>query len=152
MHSNYEAVDQANVKLLQQLRKKGAGDAEEISKSYNELIKNKFIIPLEDLPKEQYDHISKSKVRNYIPNAVAYKSDSHSTKVRICWDATRLTGKGSPLNSQLMRGTSTYSMTKSLLMFDGENLLYHVTLANFTIVWCLIRRTITFICHFGDQI
>ena len=40
MEPNYEAADQANRKLLQQLRKKGAGDAEEISKSYNELVKH----------------------------------------------------------------------------------------------------------------
>ena len=53
----------------------------------------------------------------YIPNSVAYKSTSHSTKIRICWDATRKTGNGTPLNTQLMRGSSTYSMTKSLLFF-----------------------------------
>ena len=117
MQTNYEAVNQANIKLLQQLQKRGAGDAEEISKSYNELIKNKFIIPIEDLPQDQQNYIKTSKIKNYIPNAVAYKSDSHSTKVRICWDATRITGHGSPLNSHLMRGTSTYSMTKSLLLF-----------------------------------
>jgi hypothetical protein len=56
-------------------------------------------------------------IQHYIPNAVACKGDSHSTKVRICWDATRRTGHGTPLNSQLLRGTSTYSMTKSLLFF-----------------------------------
>ena len=43
--SNYEGADLANKKMLQQLQKH-PGDAEEISKSYNELIKNKFIIPL----------------------------------------------------------------------------------------------------------
>jgi hypothetical protein len=122
MASNYDAVNQANIKLLQQLKKRDAGDAEEISKSYNELIKNKFIVPLEDLPQDQQDYIINNKIQHYIPNAVAYKGDSHSTKVRICWDATRRTGHGAPLNSQLMRGTSTYSMTKSLFFSAGESL------------------------------
>ena len=115
MTSNYDAVNQANIKLLQQLKKRDAGDAAEISKSYNELLKNKFIIPLDDLPQDQQNYILNNKIQHYIPNAVAYKGDSHSTKVRICWDAR--TGKGAPLNSQLMRRTSTYSMTKSLLFF-----------------------------------
>ena len=117
MHTNYESVNQANIKLLEQLRKKNNGDAEDIAQSYNDLVKHRFIIPIKELPKEQQDYINKSQVKNYIPNAVAYKSDSHSTKIRICWDGTRVTGKGSTLNSQLMRGLSTYSMTKSLLMF-----------------------------------
>ena len=75
MHHNYETVNQANIKLLEQLKKKNEGDAEDIAKSYNDLVKNRFIIPLKELPKEQQDHINKSKVRNYIPNAVAYKSE-----------------------------------------------------------------------------
>ena len=65
----------------------------------------------------QQDYIRNNPIQLYIPNAVAYKGDSHSTKVRICWDATRKTGPGTPLNTQLMRGTSSYSMTKSLLFF-----------------------------------
>ena len=114
--SNYEGVDLANRKVLQQLQKH-PGDAEEVSKSYNELVKNKFIVPLKELPQAQQDYIRNNPIQLYIPNAVAYKGDSHSTKVRICWDATRKTGPGTPLNIQLMRGTSSYSMTKSLLFF-----------------------------------
>ena len=51
----------------------------------------------------------------FIPNSVAYKSSSHSTKIRICWDASRKTGPGVPLNAQLMRGAAAYSMTKTLV-------------------------------------
>ena len=104
--SNYEGANLANQKMLQQLQKTPA-DAQAISDSYNELIQNKFIIPLQDLPLDQQDHINNNPIRLFIPNSVAYKSTSHSTAIRICWDATRKTGSGTPLNTQLMRGTST---------------------------------------------
>ena len=114
--SNFQGTDRANQKMLPQLEKNPA-DAQYISDSYNELLKNRFIIPLQDLPQDQQDHITNNPIMLYIPNSVAYKSTSHSTKIRICWDATRKTGNGTPLNTQLMRGSSTYSMTKSLLFF-----------------------------------
>ena len=79
MSSNYDGVDQANIKMLQQLQKT-PGDAEEVSKSYNELIKNKFIIPLKELPQDQQDYITNNPIQHYIPNAVAYKGDSHSPR------------------------------------------------------------------------
>jgi hypothetical protein len=100
MSSNYDRVNQANIKMLQQL-KKNPGDAEEVSKNYNKLIKNKFIIPLEELPQDQQDYIMNNPIQHYIPNAVAYKGDSPSTKVRICWDATRRTGPGTPSTHSL---------------------------------------------------
>ena len=96
--SNFQGADLANQKMLQQLEKNPA-DAQEISDSYNELLKNKFIIPLQDLPQDQRNHITNSPIMLYIPNSVAYKSTSHSTKIRICWDATRKTGNGTPLNT-----------------------------------------------------
>ena len=114
--SNYHRADLANKKMLRQLQKHPE-DAEEISNSYNELIKKKFIITLKEFPQDQQDYIRNNPSMLFIHNAVAYKSNSHSTKVRICWDATRMTGNGNPLNTQLMRGTSSYSMTKSLLFF-----------------------------------
>ena len=104
--SNFRGADLANQKMLQQLQKK-TQEAQDISNSYNDLLKNKFIVPLRDLPQDQQDHITNNPIMLYIPNSVAYKSTSHSTKIRICWDATRKTGDGTPLNTQLMHGSST---------------------------------------------
>ena len=55
--SNYEGANLANQKMLQQLQKTPA-DAQAISNSYNELLKNKFIIPLQDLPPDQQAFIN----------------------------------------------------------------------------------------------
>ena len=62
MFSNYDAVNEANIKLLQQLKKRDSGDAAEISRSYNELLENKFITPLEDLPQDQQSYILNNRI------------------------------------------------------------------------------------------
>ena len=50
--SNQEGADLANRKLLLQLQRRPFKETEEISNSYNELIKNGFIAPLKSLPKD----------------------------------------------------------------------------------------------------
>ena len=117
IRSNQEGADLANQKMLKQLQKRPFNETEEISTSYNDLIKNGFIAPLKGLPEEVQASICKKNIQHFIPNTIAYKDSSHSTKVRICWDATRRTGPGAALNCQLLKGVSTYSMTKSLLHF-----------------------------------
>ena len=54
MSSNYDGVNLAKIKCSSNC-KKNPGDAEGVSKSYNELIKNKFIVPFEELPQDQHD-------------------------------------------------------------------------------------------------
>ena len=117
IYSNQEGADLANQKLLKQLKKRPPHETQEISNSYEDLIKNGFITPLKNLPEDIQESIRNNSIQHFIPNTMAYKDSSHSTKVRICWDATRRTGQGAALNSQLLRGISTYSMTKSLLHF-----------------------------------
>ena len=107
IYSNQEGADLANQKLLKQLQKRPINETEEISTSYNDLLKNCFISPLKDLPEDVQASICKKNIQHFIPNTIAYKDSSHSTKVRICWDATRRTGPGAALNSQLLRGVST---------------------------------------------
>ena len=58
--SNKEGADLANKKLLQQLQKRPPQETEEISNSYNELIKNGFIAPLNNLSEDLQTSISKS--------------------------------------------------------------------------------------------
>ena len=56
--TNCDEVDEANKKLLQQLQKRPPEETTEISRSYNELIDNKFIIPLDELPKIQRSYMT----------------------------------------------------------------------------------------------
>ena len=53
IYSNQEGADLANQKLLKQLQKRPFNETEEISNSYKDLIKNRFITPLKD-PQEEY--------------------------------------------------------------------------------------------------
>ena len=43
------------------------GSQPDISDSYNDLLKNRLIIPLQDLPQDQRDHITNSPIMLYIP-------------------------------------------------------------------------------------
>ena len=126
IYSNKDGVDLANQKMLKQLKHRPPHETEEISNSYKDLMKNGFIAPLNALPDDIQAYIHNNSIQHFIPNTMAYKDSSHSTKVRICWDATRRTGQGAALNSQLLRGISTYSMTKSLLHFHRGRSASHV--------------------------
>ena len=110
---NFDGASESNKKLLISLQKK-QDDIEAIKKCYDDLIERGFVVALKNLSEEQQKNI-KNKTMLFIPNSVAYKSSSHSTKIRICWDASRKTGAGVPLNAQLMRGAAVYSMTRTLI-------------------------------------
>ena len=85
-----------------------------IQDSFLDLLARGFIVPVNDLPQDCRESLQ-TKTKVYIPTSVAYKSSSHSTKVRICWDLSRKTGIGIPLNAQLLRGAANYSMTETLI-------------------------------------
>ena len=55
--------------------------------------------------------------KHFIPNSIAYKETSASTKCRICWDSSRSSKESSSLNSILLKGTSEYSVVKMLVRF-----------------------------------
>ena len=102
IENNFDQADMANKKLIESLSK-SPDDLISVQESYNDLVKRGFITELVDLPKDEQLHIA-ANVRVYIPNSVAWKSQSHSTKVRICWDLSRKTGKSPPLNASVDEG------------------------------------------------
>ena len=113
IESNFEQANTANIKLIESLQKTPQ-DLKAVQESYDDLVKRGFITELCNLPISEQESIG-DKVNIFIPNTVAYKSQSHSTKVRICWDLSRKTGGCPPLNAQLMRGSAVFSMTRTLV-------------------------------------
>jgi hypothetical protein len=110
---NYDQANDANLRMLRSLEN-SPSDTKAIQDSFSDLLARGFIVPISDLPKECRESIQ-AKVNVYIPTSVAYKSSSHSTKVRVCWDLSRKTGMGTPLNAQLLKGAANYSMTETLV-------------------------------------
>ena len=87
---NYDQANDANLRMLRSLEN-SPSDTKAIQDSFSDLLARGFIVPVSDLPKECRESL-RTKVNVYIPTSVAYKSSSHSTKVRICWDLSRKTG------------------------------------------------------------
>ena len=92
------------------------GECEEKLRWFNQ--KRGFIINIKDLPEDEQVAIKETKPNIYIPNSIAWKQKSHSTKVKICWDSSWKSAKEAPpINGLLQTGSATYSMVKTLLMF-----------------------------------
>ena len=60
---------------------------EGVRKEMDKLISLGFIKKLKDLPKEVQEEIN-ADVNHYIPNTIAFKETSASTKIRICWESS----------------------------------------------------------------
>ena len=113
--SNFDEADAANKKLCHSLKDKH-NSKEAIKQSFQDFITRDFIIERDQMPADIKNNILSSPVQYFIPQSIAYKDTSHSTKVRVCWDSTR-TRKGSSLNSLLMTGSTSYSMTRLIILW-----------------------------------
>ena len=88
----------------------------QVQEEMENLQKAGFIARLEDLPEETQKRLNED-VKHYIPNSIAYKETSASTKCRICWGSSRCSKESSSLNSILMKGTPESSVVKMLVRF-----------------------------------
>ena len=106
IRDNKETADMHNRTLVTKLQKDPSAK-EEVRKEMEKLISLGFIKKLKDLPKEVQEEIN-ADVNHYIPNTIAFKETSASTKTRICWDSSRSSKQSASLNSVLMKGAAEY--------------------------------------------
>ena len=92
-------------------------DIEQIKTSFNKLLDKGFITKINDLPEQNQIEISGHNVQHYIPWVLAYKEDSKSTPVRICFDASRRTPSGKSLNMVLPKGRNDLSLERMAINF-----------------------------------
>ena len=97
IRDNKESADMYNLSLVNKLQKDPQAK-NDVKKEMEKLISLGFIIKLEDLSKEDQDEINNN-TKHYIPNAIAFKETSASTKTRICWDSSRSSKQSASLNS-----------------------------------------------------
>ena len=110
---NFQQANDAYIRMIRSLSA-NLKEQLEVQKSFDDLLKRQFIVPLMRLPTYLQESI-KQKPNVFIPTSIAYKASSHSKKVCVCWDSSRKTGVGVPLNSQLLCGQATYSTTQTIL-------------------------------------
>ena len=92
-------------------------EIEKIKTSFSKLIDKGFIAKLTDLPDHIQIEISSQELQHYIPWVLAYKQDSKSTPVRICFDASRRTPSGKSLNMVLPKGKNDLSLERMAINF-----------------------------------
>ena len=61
---------------------------ENVWNSFNDLFEKEFVVRLEDHPQDERLAITSQEQKIFIPNSIFWKEKSHSTKVRVCWDAS----------------------------------------------------------------
>ena len=118
IRDNKETADMHNRSLVTKLWKNPSA-LEGVRKEMDKLISLGFIKKLKDLPKEVQEEIN-TDMKHYIPNTIAYKETSASTKVRICWDSSRTSKQSASLNSVLLKGAAEYSVVKMLIRFRED--------------------------------
>ena len=115
IRDNQESADKYNLALVNKLQKDPQAK-NDVKNEWEKLLSLGFMAKLEDLPKKVQDEIN-SNTRHFIPNTIAYKETSASTKTRICWDSSRSSKQSASLNSILMKGAAEYSVIKMLVKF-----------------------------------
>ena len=106
IRDNQESADKYNLALVNKLQKDPQAK-DDVKNEWKKLVSLGFLVKLEDLSKEVQDEIN-SNTRHFIPNTIAYKESSASTKTRICWDSSRSSKQSASLNSILMKGAAEY--------------------------------------------
>ena len=112
---NRVTADEQNKRMLKKLQNDPVA-LKQIKEEMESLQKVGFIARLEDLPEETQKCLN-GDFKHFIPNSIAYKETSASTKCRICWDSSRSSKESSSLNSILLKGTSEYSVVKMQVRF-----------------------------------
>ena len=115
IRDNQESADKYNLALVNKLQKDPQAK-NDVKNEWEKLVSLGFLAKLEDLSKEVQDEIN-SNTRHFIPNTIAYKESSASTKTRICWETSRSSKQSASLNSILMKGAAEYSVIKMLVKF-----------------------------------
>ena len=114
--NNFQEANKANINMLRKLHKNN-DDLLAVKQEFESLLSQKFIIPFHDLPLNVQEEIEGGGPQVFIPNSIAWKEKSHSTKTRLCFDASRQSPGCSALNSLLLKGSSNYNIVKTLVFF-----------------------------------
>jgi len=118
--NNYKSTDLFNQQFCKAIPKNARKD---IIVEWEKLVARDYVTTVQDLPAEDQHLVSNSHVRHYMAQTVAYKEYSHSTKMRICWDALRESQKKS-INLSLQKEYMNFSCSKNSLLFSSTEVGY----------------------------